>query len=440
MRTAAFHTLGCKVNTYETEVMKSCLRSAGYEITDFSEPADYYIINTCSVTNIADQKSRQMLHRARKRNPGAVIVAVGCYAQAAGEELLRNGTADILIGNNQKGRLAEMIGAYEQQRDREEGPDFEAAYEDLKHEHHYEPMFLTQTEDRTRAFLKIQDGCDQFCSYCLIPYVRGRARSRDFQNVLDEIRSLTGQGFQEFVLSGIHLSSFGRDLNDMKKPMLGELVLAADKIPGVKRIRLGSLEQGIITREFLDMVSRAESFCPHFHLSLQSGCDETLKRMNRHYTGQEFLDQIALIREYYEHPAITTDVIAGFPGETDEEFGKTLEFVQKAGFAEMHVFKYSRRKGTRADRLPDQVDGNVKHERSQKLMEAGARMQEEFCRYYIGKHTEILTEEILVRDGQVWHTGHNKEYVRCMVREDQSNVLRSGLITGMTDEGILIME
>ena len=440
MRTAAFHTLGCKVNTYETEVMKSCLRSAGYEITDFSEPADYYIINTCSVTNIADQKSRQMLHRARKRNPGAVIVAVGCYAQAAGEDLLRSGTADILIGNNQKSRLAEMIEAYEQQRDREEGPQAVSAYEDLKHEHHYDPMFLTQTEDRTRAFLKIQDGCDQFCSYCLIPYVRGRARSRDFRNVLDEIRSLTAQGFQEFVLSGIHLSSFGRDLNDLKKPMLGELVLAADRIPGVKRIRLGSLEQGIITREFLDMVSQAESFCPHFHLSLQSGCDETLKRMNRHYTGQEFLNRIALIREYYEHPAITTDVIAGFPGETDEEFGKTLEFVQKAGFAEMHVFKYSRRKGTRADRLPDQVDGNVKHERSQKLMEAGARMQEEFCRYYIGKHTEILTEEILVRDGQVWHTGHNKEYVRCMVREDQSNVLRSGLITGMTDEGILIME
>ena len=440
MRTAAFHTLGCKVNTYETEVMKSSLRAAGYEITDFSEPADYYIINTCSVTNIADQKSRQMLHRARKRNPGAVIIAVGCYAQAVGDELLRSGAADILIGNNQKSRLAEMIEAYEQKRDQEPGSDTVSAYEDLKHEHHYDPMFLTQTEDRTRAFLKVQDGCDQFCSYCLIPYVRGRARSRDFQNILDEIRLLAGQGFQEFVLSGIHLSSFGRDLNEQKKVMLGELILAADRIPSVKRIRLGSLEQAIITRDFLDMVSGADSFCPHFHLSLQSGCDETLRRMNRHYTGKEFLEQIDLIREYFDHPAITTDVIAGFPGETEEEFSQTMDFVQKARFAEMHVFKYSRRKGTRADRFPDQVDGNIKHARSQKLMEAGARMKEEFCRYYIGKNTEILTEELIIRDGEVWHTGHNKEYVRCMVREDRPNVLRTGLITGMTGDGILIME
>lgn len=415
---AAFHTLGCKVNTYETEAMKQQLKDRGYEIVPFHEAADVYVINTCTVTNMADQKSRQMLHKARKKNPDSVIVAAGCYVQASKEALLKDKTADLIIGNNQKTRLGAMLDAYW------ENPDLASAMEaveDLKHEYSYEDMMLTNTEDRTRAFLKIQDGCNQFCSYCLIPFARGRARSRGVEDVLTEIRGLAEKGFKEVVLTGIHLSSYGRDLNEEKRILLLDLILEAAKIPGIHRIRLGSLEPNIITEEFVKALADCEAFCPHFHLSLQSGSDATLKRMNRHYTAEEYLAGCELIRKYFEHPALTTDVIAGFPGETEEEFKETCEMVEKAAFAEMHVFKYSRRKGTKADLMPDQVPEQVKTERSHILMDLAKKMQQEYIDWYVGREVEILTEDAITVDGEVYRLGHTPTYVTCMTRCDGAN-------------------
>ena len=434
MKKAAFHTLGCKVNTYETEVMKSQLREHGYEITSFQDTADVYIINTCTVTNIADQKSRQMLHKARKKNPNAIIAAVGCYAQASREQILADGSADLIIGSNQKSRLYELLEEYEKNHQVQEAVD------DLKHEKAYEEMFLTTTEDRTRAFLKIQDGCNQFCSYCLIPYARGRARSRSMESVLSEIRTLAGQGFKEVVLTGIHLSSYGRDLNDEKKTLLQELILKAAEIEGIRRIRLGSLEPNIITEEFIEPLAACDKFCPHFHLSLQSGCDETLKRMNRHYTAEEYYNKCQLIRRYFEHPAITTDVIAGFPQETEEEFEKTLAFVKKVGFAEMHVFKYSRRKGTKADAMSGQVPDPVKTERSHRLMEAAEEMQKEYLTWYVGRTVEVLTEDEVTYDGEIWRAGHTKEYVKCLLKCSEPNVIHTAVACGVNEKNMIVTE
>lgn len=434
MKKAAFHTLGCKVNTYETEVMKAQLKEHGYEIVSFQEEADVYIINTCTVTNIADQKSRQMLHKARKKNPDAIIAAVGCYAQASKEELEKDHTADLIIGNNQKGRLWELLEAYDRDRTRQE------AVCDLKQEKEYEPLFLTSTEDRTRAFLKIQDGCNQFCSYCLIPYARGRIRSRSMEDALAEIRTLAEQGFQEVVLTGIHLSSYGKDWSEDKKPRLLELILEAAKVEGIRRIRLGSLEPGIITEEFVKALSECEQFCPHFHLSMQSGSDTVLKRMNRHYTTGEYYDKCQLIRQYFEHPAITTDVIAGFPQETEEEFQETCAFIQKVGFAEMHVFKYSRRKGTRADAMSGQVPDQIKTERSHVLMEIADRMQQEYVAWYVGRPIQVLTEDEIRYEGESWRSGHIMEYVRCLLKSDESNVLCTVTPTEVTKDHMLLVK
>lgn len=433
MKKAAFHTLGCKVNTYETEVMKSQLKEHGYEIVPFSDPADVYIINTCTVTNIADQKSRQMLHKARKKNPQAVIAAVGCYAQTFKEELIKDHTADLIIGNNQKNRLYELLEEYDATH------MFQEAVCDLKKEKFYEPMFLTSTEDRTRAFLKIQDGCNQFCSYCLIPYARGRARSRAVDDVVAEIRTLAGQGFQEVVLTGIHLSSYGMDLNDEKKPLLKDVILKAAEIEGIRRIRLGSLEPNVITEEFIEPLAACDKFCPHFHLSLQSGSDATLKRMNRHYTAGEYYSKCELIRKYFEHPAITTDVIAGFPQETEEEFEETCDFVEKAGFAEMHVFKYSRRKGTKADAMTGQIPEQTKTLRSHRLLEIASRMQQEYLSWYLGRQVEILTEDEVSYQGEIWRCGHTKEYVKCMIKDSDSNVIVGGKACEVTENHMLVL-
>lgn len=433
MKKAAFHTLGCKVNTYETEVMKSQLKEQGYEIVSFHEEADVYIINTCTVTNIADQKSRQMLHKARKKNPNAIIAAVGCYAQASREELEKDHTADLIIGNNQKGRLCELLEAYDRDRTRQE------AVCDLKQEKEYEPMFLTSTEDRTRAFLKIQDGCNQFCSYCLIPYARGRIRSRSMEDALAEIRTLADQGFQEVVLTGIHLSSYGKDWSEDKKPRLLELILEAARIQGISRIRLGSLEPGIITEEFVSALSACDKFCPHFHLSMQSGSDTVLKRMNRHYTTGEYYDKCELIRRYFEHPAITTDVIAGFPQETEEEFQETCAFIRKVGFAEMHVFKYSRRKGTKADAMSGQIPDQIKTERSHVLMDIASQMQQEYVSWYVGRPIQVLTEDEVRLEGESWRSGHIMEYVRCLLKSEESNVLCTVTPTEVTKDHMLVV-
>lgn len=429
---AAFHTLGCKVNTYETEVMKSQLKEHDYEIVPFSEAADVYVINTCTVTNIADQKSRQMLHKARRKNPQAVIAAVGCYAQAFKEDLIRDHTADLIIGNNQKSRLYELLEEFEESRHLQE------AVCDLKKEKEYEPMFLTSTEDRTRAFLKIQDGCNQFCSYCLIPYARGRARSRAMEDVIAEIRTLAGNGFQEVVLNGIHLSSYGTDLNPEKNPLLKELILAAAEVEGIRRIRLGSLEPNVITEDFIQPLANCDKFCPHFHLSLQSGCDATLKRMNRHYTTSEYYNKCELIREYFEHPAITTDVIAGFPQETEEEFEETCAFVEKVGFAEMHVFKYSRRKGTKADAMEGQIPDPVKTQRSHKLLEIASRKQQEYLSWYLGRRIEILTEDEIRYEDQTWSCGHTREYVKCLLNPCAPNTIQTVTAVRLTDSHQLL--
>ena len=410
MKKAALHNLGCKVNAYETEAMQEILERNGYEIVPFEEKADIYIVNTCSVTNIADRKSRQMLHRARKRNPDAVVVAAGCYVQAAGQELLQDKAVDILIGNNEKENLPEILRAWEEEH-------ISSYIHDLTHEKEYERLHLSRTAGHTRAYVKIQDGCNQFCSYCIIPYTRGRVRSRSMGDILQEVRDLAANGYQEVVLTGIHLDSYGTDLEGTS---LLAVVQEVAKIEGIRRIRLGSLEPRIMTEEFVRGLAAEEKLCPHFHLSLQSGCDETLKRMNRRYTADEFRDCCGRLRRYFDHPALTTDVIVGFPGETEEEFRTTVKFLEEICFYETHVFKFSRRRGTRADRMPDQIPERVKNERSDVLL----KMTEENSRRYrellIGSTVEVLMEEECVFQGKNWQTGHTAQYVRIAVPGTES--------------------
>lgn len=434
-RKAALHNLGCKVNSYETEAMQQLLEKAGYMIVPFEEIADVYIINTCSVTNIADRKSRQMLHRAKRKNPEAVVVAAGCYAQAAGEALLKDECVDIIIGNNKKNDIVKLINDY-----------FESHYrsseiKDLTFEKEYEDMFIAKTAEHTRAFIKVQDGCNQFCSYCIIPYTRGRVRSRSLDSVIKEVRTLASAGYKEVVLTGIHLSSYGIDFID-KKTNLTELIKKVAEIDGIERIRLGSLEPRVVTEEFAKELASIDKICPHFHLSLQSGSTETLKRMNRHYTPEEYLISCNILRKYFEHPAVTTDVIAGFAGETDEEFEETFKFVQKANFYEMHVFKYSVRQGTKAEKLPNQIDETVKAERSHRLIEAGRRMSEEFRQYYVGENITILAEETIELNGAAYTIGYTKEYVKAafegryaqgsMIYGTASELLADGMLLAKT--------
>ncbi len=418
---AALHNLGCKVNAYETEAMGQLLSEAGYELVPFEAEAEVYLVNTCSVTNMADRKSRQMLHRARRQNPGALVVAAGCYVQAQAEEILKSGAADLVIGNNQKKRLVELLSACEKKRrageperpsdggEKKRGAGMGAVL-DIAHEKEYEELSLVRTAEHTRAFIKIQDGCDQFCSYCIIPYTRGRIRSRRPEDLLEEILRLAGAGYREVVLTGIHLSSYGRDF-DLPVSLL-EMIERVAEIPGIERIRLGSLEPRIVTEEFVKGLSAIGEVCPHFHLSLQSGCNRTLKRMNRHYTTEEYAACCRLLRSYYDHPAITTDVIVGFPGETEEEFSETLSFLEKIGFYEMHIFKYSRRQGTKAAAMSSQVPEKVKAERSRRALALSAKLSEDFRKYYEGTVREILLEEEQEIGGRRYMTGFTREYVK----------------------------
>ncbi len=405
MKRAALHSLGCKVNSYETEAMQEMLSEQGYEIVAFEEPADVYVINTCSVSSMADRKSRQMLHRARKQNPEALVIAAGCYVQSAEEALLQDPAVDILIGNNEKAKLPGILKAWE-----ETGKA--SHVHDMSHEKQYEEMSRRQTAGHTRAYVKIQDGCDQFCTYCIIPYTRGRVRSRSLPDILSEVETLAGNGYQEVVLTGIHLDSYGADLPD--KDLL-DVIRAAAGVEGIRRIRLGSLEPRIMTEPFVRGLASVEKLCPHFHLSLQSGCDETLKRMNRRYDTQEFRACCERLRAAFDQPALTTDVMVGFPGETEEEFARTVAFLEEIRFYEMHVFKYSRRKGTRADRMEGQIPEPVKTQRSEALLKLTKEQSRAYRQRLLGATAEVLMEEPYVCRGEVWQTGHTETYVKVAV-------------------------
>ena len=414
---AALHNLGCKVNAYETEAMQEMLEKAGYEIVPFKEGADVYVINTCTVTNIADRKSRQMLHRARKMNPDAVVVAAGCYVQA------QNGKGqdpciDIVLGNNHKKDLVRILDEYAAER------ASAAEIEDISRTRDYESLHLTKPGDHTRAYIKVQDGCNQFCTYCIIPYARGRVRSRALDDVLREVRELAEGGYKEVVLTGIHLSSYGIDF-DRERHLL-ELIRAVRGVDGIERIRLGSLEPGIITEEFAQELSRIPEICPHFHLSLQSGCDATLKRMNRRYTSAEYAEKCRILRKYFDDPALTTDVIVGFPGETEEEFKASYDFVDSIDFYETHIFKYSRRSGTKAAVMPDQVSEQVKADRSAAMIALGERKRAAYEKRYAGREVEVLVEEEAVRDGRSIQVGHTKEYIK--VALENSENLRNRIV------------
>ncbi len=403
MRKAALHNLGCKVNAYETEAMQEMLEQNGYEIVPFAEGADVYVINTCTVTNMADRKSRQMLHRARKMNPNAVVVAAGCYVQAQGAKA--DDCIDIIIGNNKKKDLIAILDEHFAKIEEKE-PQVELI--DIAHTHEYEEMRVSRQAEHTRANVKVQDGCNQFCSYCIIPYARGRVRSRKMEDVLAEVHTLASNGYQEIVLTGIHLSSYGIDTGEN----LLELIRAVHQVEGILRIRLGSLEPRIITREFAEGIAALPKMCPHFHLSLQSGCNTTLKRMNRRYTAEEYYEKCELLREVFDHPALTTDVIVGFPGETEEEFRESKAFLEKVNFYETHIFKYSRRQGTKAAEMKDQVPEPVKTERSNQLISLGKVNKKAFEDRLIGQTVEVLMEEEIQRDSETWQIGHTREYVK----------------------------
>ena len=437
MRTAALHNLGCKVNSYETEAMQQLLEEAGYEIVPFHEKADVYIINTCSVTNIADRKSRQMLHRAKKQNPDAVVVAAGCYVQAAAEELKADLAVDVIIGNNKKKDLVPILEEYFKDKS-----DSSHVIE-ISETHEYERLSIHKIADHTRAFLKIQDGCNQFCSYCIIPYTRGRVRSRRPDEVVAEVRELAAAGYQEVVLTGIHLSSYGVDFKEEeKKENLLSLIKQVHEVEGIRRIRLGSLEPRIITEEFAQALASMPKFCPHFHLSLQSGCDKTLKRMNRHYTTEEYAAGCEILRRYFDNPAITTDVIVGFPGETEEEFEATKAFLERIGFYEMHIFKYSRRAGTRADRMPDQIPEQVKSVRSEILLKLEKQMSKAYRESFSGKKKTVLLEEKTEIEGRAYMIGHTMEYVKAVVpyADNLKNKMTEGILKEALNDEVLLLD
>ena len=412
MKKVALHNLGCKVNAYETEAMQKMLEHAGYEIVPFQEGADIYVINTCTVTNIADRKSRQMLHRARKMNPDAVVVAAGCYVQAQAEKQVIDPCIDIVLGNNKKQDLLTALQAYE-----EAHGDLREVI-DINHTKEYENLHLTKQGEHTRAYIKVQDGCNQFCSYCIIPYARGRVRSRAKEDVVAEVTDLAKNGYQEVVLTGIHLSSYGIDFEN--EDNLLSLIRAVHEIEGIKRIRLGSLEPRIITEEFVQAIAALPKMCPHFHLSLQSGCNETLKRMNRRYTSEEFYEKCEILRKYFEKPALTTDVIVGFPQETEEEFETTYEFLKKICFYETHIFKYSKREGTKAAVMQGQIPEQIKAKRSARLIELGEKNRRAYEESFLGKTVEVLVEEKSDVNGKEMWTGHTKEYMKIALESEKN--------------------
>ena len=412
MKKVALHNLGCKVNAYETEAMQEMLEHAGYEIVPFQEGADIYVINTCTVTNIADRKSRQMLHRARKMNPDAVVVAAGCYVQAQAEKQVIDPCIDIVLGNNKKQDLLTALQASE-----EAHGDLREVI-DINHTKEYENLHLTKQGEHTRAYIKVQDGCNQFCSYCIIPYARGRVRSRAKEDVVAEVTDLAKNGYQEVVLTGIHLSSYGIDFEN--EDNLLSLIRAVHEIEGIKRIRLGSLEPRIITEEFVQAIAALPKMCPHFHLSLQSGCNETLKRMNRRYTSEEFYEKCEILRKYFEKPALTTDVIVGFPQETEEEFETTYEFLKKICFYETHIFKYSKREGTKAAVMQGQIPEQIKAKRSARLIELGEKNRRAYEESFLGKTVEVLVEEKSDVNGKEMWTGHTKEYMKIALESEKN--------------------
>ena len=405
---AALHNLGCKVNAYETEAMQELLEDSGYEIVPFHEKADIYIINTCTVTNMADRKSRQMLHRARKMNPDAIVAACGCYVQEKPEEVAD--CVDIVIGNNRKKEIVHILEEYEKGRE-----GIRKDLVDIGHAREYEDLHLSRTAEHTRAHIKVQDGCNQFCSYCIIPYARGRVRSRSMESVRGEVETLARNGYQEVVLTGIHLSSYGIDTGTD----LLSLIRTVHEVAGIKRIRLGSLEPRIITEEFAEAIAGLPKMCPHFHLSLQSGCTETLKRMNRRYTAEEYYEKCELLRKYFRNPALTTDVIVGFPGETEEEFKASRDFIDKVDFYETHVFKYSRREGTKAAAMPDQVPEEEKTRRSNILLDLSRKKQAAYEQRLLGTTQEVLIEEEIQRNGEIYQVGHTREYVKVGIRTEE---------------------
>jgi threonylcarbamoyladenosine tRNA methylthiotransferase MtaB len=497
-KTVAFLTLGCKVNSYETEAMQKIFEDAGFFVVDFTKPSDVYVVNTCTVTNIADRKSRQMLHKARKINASAVVVAVGCYAQTAGEVLEQDDAIDIVIGNNKKKDIIHILNDYYEARSkgnirpvRSEGAFKEAKPQesnaqesnsqvlnssklnqqetdttmieepkykntldhnitnkgniiDISSETEYEELNIESVAEKTRAYIKIQDGCNQFCSYCIIPYARGRVRSRAEESILSEVSKLVQKGYKEIVLTGIHLSSYGVDFDkkETAKHHLLELIIKLSSIEGLERIRFGSLEPRIITEEFAQTLSGNTKICPHFHLSLQSGCDETLKRMNRKYSAEEYYEKCKLLRKYFDNPAITTDVIVGFPGETEAEFEETKHFLRKISFAQMHIFKYSVRKGTRAEHMPDQVREEAKTVRSNALIQLEEIMEKEYRSAFIGRTENILIEETMVMDGQAYQIGHNERYLKLAVKtaKDLNNRIIRGEVTGFLNKEMMFCE
>ena len=437
-KTVAFCTLGCKVNQYETDAMRGSFEAEGYEVKEFSQEASVYVINTCTVTNMADRKSRQMMHRAKKKNPDGIIVAVGCYVQAAKEQLEEDTLIDLVIGNNMKSQVVQIVEQYIQ--DNRHTEDRDAYVADIAHSHEYETMHIETVSEHTRAYIKIQDGCNQFCSYCIIPYARGRVRSRKMEDILQEVRNLTANGYKEIVLTGIHISSYGldfehtadeqEDYGPFKNSALIDLIEALSGIEGLERIRLGSLEPRIITENFVRRLCKVPQICPHFHLSLQSGCDETLKRMNRHYTTALYLEKCGILRQYFDRPALTTDVIVGFPGETEEEFAQTERFLETVHFSDMHIFKYSKRRGTKAADMPNQIDPQIQSVRSEKLIALGERMKDDFLEAYKDQEQIVLIEEETEIDGTKYMTGHSKNYIRCAFEMD-------GLVPNMVIKGTI---
>lgn len=434
----ALHNLGCKVNAYEIEAMQQLLEEAGYEIVPFEPGADIYVINTCTVTNIADRKSRQMLHKAKKMNPEAIVVATGCYVQTGGEKLEKDEAIDLVLGNNQKINIVEALAEYAENK-----PGHGSHVIKINQTKEYEDLSIDHTAEHVRAYIKVQDGCNQFCTYCIIPYARGRVRSRNIESVLKEVRALAEKGYKEVVLTGIHLSSYGVDFPDEKKETLLSLIRAVHEIEGIQRIRLGSLEPGIVTREFAEGIAALPKVCPHFHLSLQSGCDETLERMNRRYRSGEYRERCELLREVYGNPALTTDVIVGFPQESEEEFRKSYDFVDSIRFYETHIFKYSRRQGTKAAAMDGQLTEAEKSFRSEKMIELHHRHAGDYEKSMLGKNLEVLIEEEYTKDGQTWYLGHSREYIKTAVPKSEAygvNDIVSVKAEGFLEEHIMTGE
>ena len=426
---AALHNLGCKVNAYEVEAMQQLLEKAGYEIVPFEPGADVYLINTCTVTNIADRKSRQMLHKAKKMNPDAIVVATGCYVQTDEGKLDKDEAVDLILGNNQKKQIVEVLEEYERQHKKQKHVI------KINQTKEYEELEISHTAEHVRAYIKVQDGCNQFCTYCIIPYARGRVRSRKISQVIEEVQTLAARGYKEVVLTGIHLSSYGLDFPEEERETLLSLIKAVHEVQGIQRIRLGSLEPRIITEEFARTISALPKMCPHFHLSLQSGCDATLERMNRRYTSTEYAEKCTLLRKYFDNPALTTDVIVGFPMETEEEFRMSRDFVDSIHFYETHIFKYSRRHGTKAAAMDGQLTESQKAIRSDEMLVLNEKHSREYEEAMLGRELEILLEEEIEMNGEQWYLGHSKEYIKAVLKKQPQYGIND--IVRVTADGFL---